>query len=81
MKILVILAHPREGSFNHAIANSAIKTLEDNGYEVVLHDLYAENFDPILTDEEIPKNAEIDPLIEKHCQEFSCVDGIIIVHP
>ena len=81
MKILVILAHPREGSFNHAIANSSIKTLEDNGYEVVLHDLYAENFDPMLTDEEIPKNAEIDPLKEKHCQEFSCVNGIIIVHP
>ncbi len=77
----MILAHPKEGSFNHAIANTAIKTLKNNGHNVILHDLYAENFDPIIPHEEIPKNADVDPLIKKHCQELSCVDGIIIVHP
>ncbi len=81
LKILVILAHPKNGSFNHAIANTAIKTLEINGYEVIFHDLYAEKFNPILLYEEIPRNAELDPVIYKHCEELSCVDGIIIVHP
>ncbi len=81
MKILLILAHPGEGSFNHAIANAAIKTLENNEYEVIFHDLYAENFDPILLYGEIPKDVKVDPVIEKHCQEISCVNGIIIVHP
>jgi len=80
-KILLILAHPKEGSFNHAIANMAIQTLEDHGYEVIFHDLYVENFDPLLPHEEIPKNGIVDPDIEKHCQELSFVDGIIIVHP
>lgn len=81
MKILMILAHPKKVSFNHAIANTAIKALKNNGYEVIFHDLYAEKFNPILLHEEIPKNSEVDPLIVKHCQELSCVDGIIIVHP
>jgi NAD(P)H dehydrogenase (quinone) len=81
LKILLIIAHPKEGSFNHAIASTAIKTLEDNGYEVIFHDLYAENFDPILHNREIPKNAEVEPRIDEHCQELSFVDGIIIVHP
>jgi len=39
MKILLILAHPNKESFNHAIANTAFKTLEGNGYEVIFHDL------------------------------------------
>jgi NAD(P)H dehydrogenase (quinone) len=81
LKILLILAHPKKGSFNHSIAIHAIKKLENNGHEVIFHDLYAENFNPIIKHEEIPKNAELDPVIEQHCQEISSVDGIIIVHP
>jgi len=81
MKILVILGHPRVGSFNHAITDEAIKTLKNNGHEVILHDLYQEKFDPILCYDEIPKNAELNPVIEKHCQELSNANGIIIIHP
>lgn len=77
----MILAHPKKGSFNHAIADMAVKTLKSNGYELIFHDLYSENFDPILPYEEIPKNGDIDPDIEKYCHELSIVDGIIIVHP
>jgi putative NADPH-quinone reductase len=81
VKILLILAHPKEGSFNHAITKTAIKTLKSNGYEVIFHDLYSENFDPILPNIEISKNGGVDHNIEKHCQELSSVDGIVIVHP
>lgn len=81
MKILVILGHPEEGSFNHAIADVTIQKLQENGHEVIFHDLYAEKFDPILLSEEIPKEAKLDPLIEKHCKEISEADGIIIIHP
>ena len=36
---------------------------------VVYHDLYAEKFDPILPHEEIPKDAELDPVVAQHCRE------------
>jgi NAD(P)H dehydrogenase (quinone) len=81
MNILIILGHPTKGSFNHAIAETATAKLIENGHEVIYHDLYAEKFDPILFGEEIPKDAELDPLIEKYCNEISKVDGIIIIHP
>lgn len=81
MNVLVILAHPKKRSFNHAIANAVVKTLQNNGNGVIFHDLYAENFDPLLNSDEIPKSADIDPLIEKHCQELSTADGIITIHP
>lgn len=81
MKILVVLGHPRTGSFNHAIAEAALQTLKDNGHEVCFHDLYKEGFDPVVTPEEIPKGAVLDSLIGRHCEEVSGADGIIIVHP
>jgi putative NADPH-quinone reductase len=81
MHISVILAHPTPQSFNHAIAETAVSKLIQNGHQVSFHDLYAEGFDPILPTCEIPKGAFVAPEIERHCQEISCADGIIIVHP
>lgn len=81
--ISVILAHPdlERKSFNHAIAHTAVKTLEQNGYNVFYHDLYAENFDPVITHAEIQANAPLEGDIAKHCEEIAKADGIIIVHP
>ena len=81
MKVLVVLGHPNKESFNHAIADAALAKLRKNKHNVIYHDLYAEKFDPILLSEEIPKEAKLDPLIEKHCKEIKDADGIIIVHP
>lgn len=81
MKALVILGHPKTGSFNHAIAEAAVRVLEESGHEVIFHDLYGEGFDPVVTHEEIPKGACLDPSLGRYCQEVSNADGIIIVHP
>jgi putative NADPH-quinone reductase len=81
MNIFVILGHPREGSFNHAIARVAIQTLRGNGHEVIFHDLYREGFDPILPSLEVAKDAALDAAIERHCDEISRAEGIIVVHP
>jgi putative NADPH-quinone reductase len=81
MKISVILAHPDEKSFNHAIAAAVVEVLDKNGHIVCLHDLYFEKFDPVLPSGEISKDAPLPPDIEKHCRELSQAQGIIIVHP
>jgi NAD(P)H dehydrogenase (quinone) len=81
MKISVILAHPRPGSFNHAIAMTVVETLIESGHSVTFHDLYSEKFDPILPSKEIPRNAGLPSQISLHCDEISAADGIIFVHP
>ena len=81
MKISVILAHPSERSFNHAIAETIVEQLESNGHDVMYHDLYKEDFDPILNAAEIPNDADLPSTISEHCGEISIVDGIVIVHP
>lgn len=81
MNILIILAHPDEKSFNAAIADTVFETLKQNNHWVMYHDLYREKFDPLITESEIEKGAILTQEVEKHCQELSQVDGIIIVHP
>ncbi|HET6488498.1 MAG TPA: NAD(P)H-dependent oxidoreductase [Syntrophales bacterium] len=81
MRISVILAHPTAGSFNHAIALKAVKALKRNGHDVFFHDLYQEQFDPLLTGGEIPREATLPPEIERHCLEIAEADGIVMVHP
>jgi NAD(P)H dehydrogenase (quinone) len=81
MKISVILAHPHKESFNHAIAQTAVEQLQSNGHRVLFHDLYIEDFDPIISNEEIPKDAPLPEIIRSHCAELSQADGIVIVHP
>jgi NAD(P)H dehydrogenase (quinone) len=81
MNISVILAHPDNQSFNHAIAQTAFTELEKCGHQVAFHDLYAEAFDPILPTAEIPKGANVTPDIEIHCREIVAAEGILIIHP
>jgi putative NADPH-quinone reductase len=81
MNVLVILAHPDPGSFNHALAKSACAALRDNGHDVIFHDLYAEGFDPLLPAVEIPRGAKLPENIAHHCEEAANADGIVIVHP
>jgi len=81
MKVLIILGHQRAGSFCHAIAATAEEEFLAAGHDVIFHDLYAEGFDPILLDTEIPKGAEQPAAIERHCRELVEADAIVVVHP
>ncbi len=81
MNVLIVLAHPDQGSFNHAIAGAAAATLERLGHAVVLRDLYAEGFDPVLWGPEIRRDAHLPPEVQRHCAELADADGIVIVHP
>lgn len=81
MNIVIVLAHPEDTSFNHAIAHQAKQTLEENGHTVFFHDLYKEGFDPALPGHEIPRDVELPKTIAEHCDETANADGIIVVHP
>jgi NAD(P)H dehydrogenase (quinone) len=75
------LGHPCRGSFNHAIAETVVRTSKAGGHTVWYHDLYDEGFDPVATCAEIPKGAPLDPVIQRHCDEIAEADGIVVVHP
>ena len=81
MQISVILGHPDENSFNHAIADTVVKALEMNSHTVFYHDLYRERFDPLLHHDEFPRDADIPDFLKVYCEELMDSDGIVIIHP
>lgn len=81
MIILLVLAHPDKKSFNSAIAETCRVQLNKMGHSVIFHDLYQEDFNPVIDNIEIPKNGQINNCIKKHCDDLIKCDGIIIVHP
>lgn len=52
MKALVLFAHPCEESFGAALHQKIVASLAERGWDVDDCDLYAENFQPVLTTEE-----------------------------
>ncbi|GMV46321.1 MAG: hypothetical protein AMXMBFR66_17190 [Pseudomonadota bacterium] len=51
MKILYVYCHPLPESFHAGIRAAALAALAQTGHEVDLLDLYAENFDPVLSED------------------------------
>ncbi|WP_328648203.1 NAD(P)H-dependent oxidoreductase [Amycolatopsis sp. NBC_00348] len=88
--VVVLLAHPRPGSFNHALADRVRAALAAAGRPVRFHDLYAEGFNPVLTAEEAYTSgtraedflaAEPDPLVRRHREELRDAAGLVAIHP
>lgn len=47
MRALIVFCHPEPRSFNGALKDVAVETLERQGHRVEVSDLYAEGFDPV----------------------------------
>lgn len=52
MRILVLFCHPVETSFHASLHQDVVHTLRSAGHEVDDCDLYAENFNPVMSREE-----------------------------
>ena len=82
MNLLVIFAHPYNKSLNYAIYQRAVAALEKNGHSVIAHDLYAENFDPVLKGYEAASDGPPqDEVIKLHAKHLVWADGIVVIHP
>lgn len=80
MRVVVIVAHPRQGSFNHAIARTVQTRLQAHGHEVSFRDLYQENFDPLFQLNEFDQGFA-DPRLTPYLDEVVAADAFVIVHP
>uniref|UniRef100_A0A8C5VLA5 NAD(P)H dehydrogenase [quinone] 1 n=1 Tax=Microcebus murinus TaxID=30608 RepID=A0A8C5VLA5_MICMU len=52
-KALIVLAHSEKTSFNYAMKEAAVEALKRKGWEVAVSDLYAMNFNPIISRKDI----------------------------
>ena len=49
MKVLIVHAHPEPKSFTAALRDQAVETLQAQGHEVRVSDLYAMNWNPVAS--------------------------------
>ena len=81
MKYLIILAHPDKSSFSSSIARVVLEYINKPGDKAILHDLYEENFNPLLSLEEINRKFSFDEAIQRYSIELSEADHLIFIHP
>lgn len=84
MRVLLVLAHPLPESYAASVARTVLETLEAGGHAVDLLDLYAENFDPRLTEKERRgyfdspyDTSEVTGLVER----LKAADALMLVFP
>jgi putative NADPH-quinone reductase len=77
----LLLCHPQAGSFNHAVAERARKTLAAAGHEVLFHDLYQEGFDPVLPLPEYRRGVSFDEQVVAQVRDLERCGGLVFVHP
>jgi NAD(P)H dehydrogenase (quinone) len=95
--VQVVLAHPHSGSLDHRLTARVDAVLRQAGVRHNVHDLYAESFDPVLTDREAIAGepwtrgtsseqvtaaaAARDPLVDRHRRELADAAALVVVHP
>jgi len=78
--ICLILCHPSEKSFNHALSQNYIDGANQSGHSVRLLDLYNMQFDPVLRLPQSSIQAD-EPAILEARQTIKWCDHIVLVFP
>lgn len=85
VKVLVVYAHPIPTSFNASILDSVKSGLSKAGHDVRVTDLYAENFQPVLSTQDRADYLEdTDKLIAKvpeHVANLRWAEALVFVFP
>lgn len=84
MRVLYVYCHPLPESFHAGLRAEALAGLAEAGHEVDLLDLYAEGFDPILS-EEGRRNYHDTALnrvgLENHVERLMRAEGFVVQFP
>ena len=84
MRVLVLHSHPVEESYGKALYKQTLESLQKAGHEVDACDLYAENFNPVLsrhdrlTYHDYPGNTE---LVKPYVERLKQAEGLVLVTP
>jgi NAD(P)H dehydrogenase (quinone) len=84
MQIQVVCCHPLTDSYDHALFQTVVSTLEQNGHGVVATDLYREDFAPAMTVSERRTYMSNDydaSAVARYVEILKQVDGVILCFP
>lgn len=84
MKFLLVYCHPDPASFTASVKDTAITALQAAGHEVDLLDLYAQEFDPVLSRQErasyhTPGENRLP--VAGHLNRLKAAEALLFVYP
>ena len=83
-RTLIVYARPYDGSFNHAVLETATSALDKAGRSYDVVDLYADGFDPRMPAEELALFTEggtLDPLVSHYQKLIEGASRIVVIAP
>lgn len=83
MRVMVILAHPNQSSFNAALVSALVAGLEEAGHEPDVADLCAEGFNPVMAANELETLGTGDSLedVRSYQKRLLAAQGLAFVFP
>ncbi len=84
MRVLYLYCHPLADSFHAGIRAAALAVLKTGGHAIDLLDLYAESFQPVLTEDErrhyfdVPRNQAG---LESHVARLRAAEALVVQFP
>lgn len=85
MLVAVVVAHPAEGGYCHALADRAVSGILAGGHEVVVLDLYRDGFAVAMSAAEREAyhgdSPILDPLVERYADIVLRAEALVFVYP
>jgi NAD(P)H dehydrogenase (quinone) len=84
VKAYVVYCHPDPDSLTAAVCGRVVESLQAMGHQVQMSDLYADDFNPVLTLQErldylAPPRPQAD--IARYCENLRWCDALVFVYP
>ena len=87
MNVLIVYCHPSSNSFTYQVKEAFIKGLEKSGHTYIVSDLYAQGFNPVMSEEEYLREGfyrlddKVAPDIVKEQEKIDQSDVIVFIYP
>jgi NAD(P)H dehydrogenase (quinone) len=81
MKVLVMFCHPIAASFNAQVARAVCASVAAPEHELWFHDLYREEFGPVLAENEYRSKYSLDSGVQDYMDQVVEADVMVFVHP
>ncbi|GGF80952.1 hypothetical protein GCM10010912_27580 [Paenibacillus albidus] len=85
MKVLLVVAHPRQESLTHAVMKRFVAGLQQNHHEVDILDLHKDGFNPVYSVEDErdwnSPNKQYAPEIRAEMDRVAAADALVFVFP
>lgn len=82
MKLLIVFSHPKEQSLNSAILHRVKQGAQEGQHDVRVRDLYALNFNPVLSQDELDhSDGKVAEDVKYEQEQILWADVLIFIYP